>query len=162
MRYRFFKIPVMDPDEAEAALNRFCAEHRVASVERHFVADGHASFWAVCVCHTEPSEKLAAPRKSKIDYREVLDDKDFTVYAKLRSLRKTLSEREGLPAYALFTNEQMADMVRRRVTSLAALGELEGVGKARVERFGEAFLEVMRAEMAGEGKPEATDEAGAD
>ena len=43
------------------------------------------------------------------------------MFAKLRALRKTLADREGVPAYALFTNEQLADMVRRRITTGEAM-----------------------------------------
>ncbi|MGH8550415.1 MAG: hypothetical protein ACRERU_17810 [Methylococcales bacterium] len=40
MKFRFFRIPVIDPDHAEDALNQFCAQHAVASIEKQFVADG--------------------------------------------------------------------------------------------------------------------------
>ena len=43
-------------------------------------------------------------------------------------MRKELAEKEGVPAYALFTNEQLAEMVQRRVGSLTAMKEIEGVG----------------------------------
>ena len=82
-----------------------------------------------------------------IDYREVLAEQEFAVFAKLRALRKTLAEREGLPAYALFTNDQLAAMVQQRATSTTALAAIEGVGKARVEKFGNAFLDILRAEL---------------
>ena len=46
--------------------------------------------------------------------------------------------------YAVFSNEQLAEMVRRGVESAAALGAIEGVGPARVERYGAAVLERLR------------------
>jgi hypothetical protein len=89
MNYRFFAIPALTPDEAETALNRFCAAHRVASIEKQFVSDGERSFWSVCVCY-QSGETLPLPagKGAKIDYREVLNEQDFAVYAKLRQLRK--------------------------------------------------------------------------
>jgi superfamily II DNA helicase RecQ len=57
----------------------------------------------------------------------------------LRTLRKTLADQEGVPAYALFTKEQLADMVRRPVLSLEGLAGIDGVGQARVEKYGDAF-----------------------
>jgi len=142
MKYRFFQIPALDPGRAADELNQFLASHAVIQVDRHLVADGSSSFWAFCASYWDGSE-APIPRKGKVDYREVLDERDFAVYARLRALRKELAEREGLPPYALFTNEQLAAMVQRRPGSLAELGELAGVGKARVERYGEAFLAAL-------------------
>jgi hypothetical protein len=73
------------------------------------------SFWALCFRYLDGSETPALLRKGKIDYRDVLSEAEFVVFAKLRSLRKEISEREGLPPYALFTNEQLAAMVRQQI-----------------------------------------------
>jgi hypothetical protein len=39
----------------------------------------------------------------RVDYRAVLSDADFAVFVKLRNLRKSMSEKDGLPAYTRFT-----------------------------------------------------------
>jgi superfamily II DNA helicase RecQ len=162
LKYRFFHIPALDPAAETEALNRLLGQHRTLAVERHLVADGQASFWALCVVYSEAESGPGAPeeaaqgRKPKVDYREVLSERDFATYAALRSLRKELAEREGVPAYALFTNEQLAAMVRRRARTAADLAEIAGVGKARVERYADPFLRVL-AEQGAE-----PDEEGAD
>ena len=162
MKYRFFKIPVQEPEAQTEELNRLLGQYRILSVDRHLVVDGERSFWALSVCYadteTAPGTPGAAARgdKPKVDYREVLNQQDFAVFAALRSLRKELSQREGVPAYALFTNEQLAAMVQGRVRSAAALGEIEGVGKARVDKYAAAFLAVLNQE------PAAADGEGAD
>ena len=43
MHYRFFSIPAMMPDDMPDDMNRFCAEHRVISIEKQFVQDGDRS-----------------------------------------------------------------------------------------------------------------------
>jgi superfamily II DNA helicase RecQ len=73
----------------------------------------------------------------------VLSEQAFAVFARLRSLRKELAESEGIPAYALFTNEQLAEMVQRRVQTAAALREIAGIGEARIEKYGETFLRLL-------------------
>ena len=152
MKYRFFMIPTTMPHAAQEELNHFCAEQRVVNVDKQFVSDGERSFWALCVCYLDGPGGPIAARKGKIDYRETLNEQDFALFAKLRALRKTLAEQEGVPAYALFTNEQLAAMVQKRVTSKAALGDIEGVGTARVEKYGDAFLSVL-LEGAGNNAP---------
>lgn len=157
MKFQFFTIPVHGGDDGQDELNAFCAGHKVATVEKQFVANGDESFWAVCVTYVEGAKKPALSRKNKIDYREVLNEQDFAVYAKLRTLRKQLAEKEGVPAYALFTNEQLATMVRRRVTTLAALGTVDGVGKARLDKYGDHFITLLQCELGRNG----TDKPGA-
>ncbi len=144
MKYRFFSIPAWDPAASQDELNRFLGAHRVLSVDREFVTDGRHSLWCLCVSYAD-GETATTPRsKARIDYREVLNDADFAVFAELRTLRKQLAEAEGLPAYALFTNEQLAEMVRKRVDSVANLEAIAGVGKARVEKYGVAFIDLLR------------------
>jgi superfamily II DNA helicase RecQ len=147
VKYRFFAIPALNPDAEQNALNTYCAGRRVVTVEKHFVADGSSSYWAICVTSQDGAEapKLAVEiRRDRIDYRQVLSEPDFAVFANLRTLRKTLSDREGVPAYALFTNEQLAELVKRRVTSVGDMACIDGIGKSRVEKYGEAFAEVLR------------------
>ena len=122
--------------------------HRVITVERQFVADGANSLWSVCVSYVDGEERPRADkRQRRVDYREVLPPNEFAVFAKLRTLRKEMAEREGVPFYALFTNEHLADMVRHRLMSLEGLGSLDGVGKARLEKYGEAFTRLLKQEI---------------
>ena len=147
MQMRFFSIPVNDDGQAADDLNRFLQAHRVLSVDRHFVQDGSNSAWAVCVGYVEGDGRPPPMKRGKVDYREVLDESDFAVFAKLRSLRKTLAQTEGVPPYALFTNEQLAAMVTHRVMSETELKEIDGVGDARVKKYGEAFLGILNEEI---------------
>lgn len=144
MRVKFFAVPALAPGEAEEELNRFLAAHRVLAVDRHLVSADRAAYWALCVSYLDGEATPSPLKRGKIDYKEVLSEPDFALFARLRSLRKDLAEREGVPAYALFTNEQLAAMVTRRVRTASDLGALAGVGAARVEKYGEAFLALLR------------------
>ncbi len=145
MQLRFFTIPVFGGEPIAEELNRFLAAQRILVVERHLVQDGGASAWAICVAFEPVGEggRPPATRRGKVDYREVLSEVDFNAYARLRSLRKEIAEQEGVPVYALFTNEQLAEMVTRRVDTLSALREIAGVGEARVGKYGAVFLAAL-------------------
>ena len=152
MKLHIFSIPALAPEAAQEALNRHLAMHRVAHLDKQFVSDGSASYWSVCVttvdAAVEPSAGDAQRRGRSVDYREVLQADEFGLYDRLRGVRKGLAEAEGLPPYAVFTNEQLAAMVRGRVVTAAALGAIEGVGEARMRRYADSFLPVL-----GEGVP---------
>lgn len=145
---RFFNIPVCDAEEASEEVNRFLGAHRIVAIDRQFVHDGPNSAWALCITYIQPANRPPPGRRGRIDYREVLTEADFSVFVKLRELRKTLADQEGVPAYALFTNEQLAEMVRRHVRTAGALREIDGVGAARVEKYGTDFLAILKAEPA--------------
>ena len=140
---------MLDGDEESQELNRFLSTNRVLQVERHFVSDGPRSAWAICVGYLDRGARPAPEhgQGKRVDYREILSEADFAVYAKLRSLRKSMAEKDGLPAYTFFTNEQLAAMVQQRTTTLKDLEEIPGVGAARVKKYGPAFLEVLRSSM---------------
>lgn len=147
MRFHFFSVPVAEPGPAAAELNTFLATHRVVAVERELVHDGPRSAWAVCVTVAgstpERADDVPAPGQPRVDYKAVLPPDQFEVFVRLRALRKTVAERDGVPPYGVFNNEQLAEMVRRPVRTRAQLAAIPGVGPARVEKYGAAFLEAL-------------------
>lgn len=148
---RFFTVPVCDGDQAAEEVNRFLGAHRIVAIDRQFVHDGPNSAWALCITYVQSSNRPPTGKRGKIDYRDVLSEPDFALFAKLRALRKTLADREGVPAYALFTNEQLATMVQNRVRTMNALREIDGIGEARVEKYGNDFLALLQAAEVPEG-----------
>lgn len=159
LQYHFFSIPALHPQQAQDELNRFCAAHRVVTVERQFIAAGTDSHWALCVAVAGGPGKLpdalkAAERRTgtgdasastRVDYKQVLGEADFALYAELRQWRKTAAEQAGVPVYAVFTNEQLAEIVTREVGTLAGLGAIDGIGPARLERYGADVLARLQA-----------------
>jgi ATP-dependent DNA helicase RecQ len=62
----------------------------------------------------------------------------------LRALRKELAEDQGVPPYLIFHDVVLMDMVQHSPQNLAELGRLSGVGEKKLERYGKAFLAVIR------------------
>jgi len=147
MAYRFFMIPAGIPGAAEDELNRFLRGQRVVAIERQFTSNGGAPVWCLAVEYVE-SAAVPAPgevrsRKDRVDYKDVLSPEDFARYSRLRDLRKELAEAEGLPVYAIFTNEQLAAMAQAVPKSAAELQALDGVGEAKSRRYGERILQLL-------------------
>lgn len=155
MSYHFFTIPALEPAAAQAELNDFCAAHRVVQVDRQFIAAGPHSHWALCLQVADGSGPLPDALKARrgasanaegagrIDWKQRLNETDFVVFARLREQRKALAERDGVPDYAVFTNEQLAAMAQTRPATPAALQAIDGVGPARLERYGAAMLALL-------------------
>ena len=144
MQLKLFIVPVKNLSVPEGEMNGFLRSHRVLAVRKEFVSDGENSFWTFCVEYLESAPAgIAAPgsKLPKVDYKEVLKPEDFEVFSRLRDWRKGVAKQEGVPVYVVFTNEQLAEMVRKKAGTKAALKEIEGVGDARVEKYGAAVLE---------------------
>jgi ATP-dependent DNA helicase RecQ len=61
----------------------------------------------------------------------------------LRALRRKLAEEHGVPPYVIFPDSTLLEMLRSKPGSMAEMGRVSGVGARKLERYGEAFLEVL-------------------
>ena len=70
------------------------------------------------------------------------------VFEALRQWRRGVAQAQGVPAYVVFVDKTLADIVERRPATLAQLLDVPGVGRSRVERYGVAILAVVSGEAA--------------
>lgn len=159
MQFQFFTIPASSPDETSEELNRFLRSHRVLTVNREFVADPANPRWCLAVEYLggEGGSNRTGGKRS-IDYREALTPEDFALYVKLRDWRKSVAEREGVPVYTVFTNDQLAKIAGGRISSKAGLAELDGVGAGRVNKYGDQALEIVKTQSEAQSKEARSDE----
>ena len=146
MQLKLFVLPIKNLGAAEAEMNGFLRGHQVLAVKKEFVPDGENSFWSFCVEYLDGAGAgalLPGGKLPKEDYKEVLKPEEFEVFSRLRDWRKGVAEKEGVPVYVVLTNEQLAQMVQKKVNSKRGLKEIEGVGDARVEKYGEALLALL-------------------
>lgn len=71
---------------------------------------------------------------------------DEELFARLRTLRKRLAAAQGVPAYVVFADATLLEMAATRPSSRADLLAVSGVGEAKLTRYGEAFLAVIRGD----------------
>jgi superfamily II DNA helicase RecQ len=145
MQLKMFVVPIKNVSEAEAEMNGFLRAHRVLAVKKEFVPDGENSFWSFCVEYLDGAMSstggtASSSRPPKVDYREILTPEEFELFSRLRDWRKAAAEKEGVPVYAVLTNGHLAEVVQKKITTKAGLKGLEGVGEARMEKYGEALL----------------------
>jgi ATP-dependent DNA helicase RecQ len=66
------------------------------------------------------------------------------LFEALRELRRSLAAEAGVPPYVVFHDATLREMAQTRPATLAALGEVSGVGARKLTAFGDAFLNVIR------------------
>lgn len=148
MPYAFFRVPAAPETGAVEELNRFLRSHSILALHREWVAAGDSSFWAFCVQYADQGTiaKIGGATGPKLDYKEILSEIEFNRYVKLRDLRKKLAERDGTPVFAIFTNEQLAEMAKRVPKSASDLKKIAGLGEARVTKYGAEVLVALAEE----------------
>ena len=71
------------------------------------------------------------------------------LFEALKKRRMELAKQQQVPAYVVFADRSLLDMVRRKPANLMEMGEVHGVGQAKLKQYGDIFLEVIRQELAG-------------
>lgn len=144
MPFSFFSIPAAAAPEAAAGLNAFLRSHRVLRVTQQW--HEQAGAWAFSVEYLDGPAAASLPGGDKVDYKEALPPEQFAVFARLRTLRKKISDREGTPVFAVFSNAQLAEIAQRGCQTLADLRGIAGVGDSRVAKYGAEVLAVLQQE----------------
>ncbi len=83
----------------------------------------------------------------------LVDEADEPLLSALKRLRRELAEAQGAPAYVVFPDRTLFDMVARKPKTLDELAQCNGVGETKLARYGAAFLEVLTGGPAAEEHP---------
>ena len=71
---------------------------------------------------------------------------DQPLFEALRALRRALAAEAGVPPYVVFHDSTLRAMAASRPSTLPALGRIPGVGAAKLERWGPAFLAAISSD----------------
>ncbi len=69
----------------------------------------------------------------------------------LKAKRLELAREQGVPPYVIFHDSTLLEILKRRPASLDELGQISGVGQAKLARYGSAFLRVVEEVADGAG-----------
>lgn len=92
------------------------------------------------VAIVEPPKREARRRRGASSSPNPVGDPLFDA---LRKKRMDLAKQLGVPPYVIFHDSVLRDMTGFKPRSLSALGELPGIGAAKLEKHGQVFLDVI-------------------
>jgi len=99
----------------------------------------------VLVPPPEAGRLRAAKKERARSEREVPDNVDPSLFESLRATRLDLARAKGIPAYVVCHDRTLLEIAAHKPTSIEALADIHGMGPARIERYGEPFLETVNA-----------------
>jgi ATP-dependent DNA helicase RecQ len=76
----------------------------------------------------------------------LVSEAEAELFDRLKALRKQLADAESVPAYIVFSDAVLRQMAQRAPASKMELLALSGVGPAKLERYGDAFLNEIARE----------------
>ncbi|MEO0401170.1 MAG: DNA helicase RecQ [Pseudomonadota bacterium] len=80
--------------------------------------------------------------------KEMVSEEDAPLLSALKAKRRGLAEAARVPAYVIFPDRTLIEMAQRRPNNLDAMAGISGIGAQKLEKFGDAFLEVINGEAA--------------
>jgi ATP-dependent DNA helicase RecQ len=89
-------------------------------------------------------ERVRAARKPKLaSVAEDLSPEDAKMFERLREWRAGQAREQGVPAYVIFQDKTLREIASQRPADLHGLAVINGVGQAKLEKYGQDILGVL-------------------
>ena len=89
-------------------------------------------------------EKRASKAERSARLKEAFEGaNDDPVWLELKAKRMELAKEQGVPPYVIFHDATLIEILNQKPQDLQAMGQISGIGQAKLERYGEAFLAVI-------------------
>jgi superfamily II DNA helicase RecQ len=145
MQIKIYTIPLFGGDWIVEEMNTFLRGRKILQIESKPMNDGANSSWTFCIRYLadDVAKSPSIPFRhsgQKIDYQATLDPASAARFGEYRQIRRDLSKSDGIPAYAIFTDEQLSHVAQMEELTLAKLKTVKGIGEKTVEKYGNHFL----------------------
>jgi ATP-dependent DNA helicase RecQ len=134
-------------DEAELALARPVGRALLARDALRADAYGGLSFGPGAkplLKGGETLELVLPPKRARRTRRDrAANPEGDPLFEALRARRRDLAKEAGVPPYVIFHDSTLREMAELKPTSLHALSRVAGVGAAKLDKYGAAFVEVI-------------------
>jgi hypothetical protein len=127
LQYASFLLPLHSGSAEQDEMNRFLRGHRIVQTRKELASIDDVSCWAILVEYLDSPDKSIGDQqiKNKVDYKEILNAMDFSLFSKLREVRKKLAE----------------------------CMKIEGIGQGKADKYVPAFLECIGLQTNEEEQP---------
>ena len=89
-------------------------------------------------------ERLTVQKAETKQRTTYFDNYDVELYDKLRSLRTQIASSKGIPPYIVFSDKTLKDLSSTVPQSKEEMLEVHGIGEVKFERYGKAFLNLIK------------------
>jgi superfamily II DNA helicase RecQ len=109
--------------------------HGLADLRRRLLAEAE-DIWKEAL----PAAPDATPEANE----GIMPAANEDLFFRLACLRREIAAAANVPAYVVFTDKSLLEMAEKRPADTKAFGDISGVGRAKLEKYGERFLSVIK------------------
>lgn len=131
----------------DRVLSEFLVDKELIGIVEHFFEHDGASYLALVIkfnCAEAVGREFGLSRKQ--GWREMLQESELGLFGLLREWRTKKSQSEGVPPFVLFTNLQLAQIVKTRPQTASDFLKIPGLGRAKLDKYGAELLAITKME----------------
>ncbi|MDQ1350420.1 MAG: hypothetical protein QG657_722 [Acidobacteriota bacterium] len=135
----------------DSGLADFLADKELIRWTGRYFEHKNEHYWTVIAEYSPASSGVAALTTYKSGakrderYKELLTENDWPLFNRLREWRAEKGRKDGVPPYIIFTNFQLARIAVTQPVSLNAFQQIEGVGDAKREKYGNDIIQIVKS-----------------
>ncbi|MFD0928822.1 DNA helicase RecQ [Methylophilus glucosoxydans] len=95
----------------------------------------------------EPEKRMSKAERSARAKEAFEGANDDPLWQALKAKRLELAREQGVPPYVIFHDSTLLEIHNRKPQTLDEMGRISGIGQAKLQKYGDAFLQVLE-EMA--------------
>lgn len=129
-------------------LNAFLRSRKILQVEQQLVQQNDGAYWSFCVRYIDGGKSKfdGSRRKVRKDYKQELSPEAFTRFSRLRVIRKQIAQEEAIPAFAVFTDEELAGLANLDEMTEQSMRSVPSIGEKKVAKYAQRFLQAFNDE----------------
>jgi len=150
MRLKVVTLPYADSlgGFPQQAVDQACASGGLLEVRDHFFMHRGLPHLALVLLLDEGAASARTAGKApEDDPGRELPESLQALYRTLRNWRNDRAKADGVPAYVVLRNAQLAEICRKLPRSLATLRQIEGFGEGTCEKYGKEILAIIPSDM---------------
>jgi ATP-dependent DNA helicase RecQ len=90
-------------------------------------------------------QSVSKSREPKASSSAIVNEDEKRLWEDLRHKRLSLAREQNVPPYVIFHDSTLLEMLKTKPTTLSEMARIPGVGAAKLERYGQIFLDLIDA-----------------
>lgn len=91
----------------------------------------------------EPEKRMSKAERSARAKEAFEGANDDPLWQALKAKRLELAREQGVPPYVIFHDSTLLEIHNRKPQTLDEMGQISGIGQAKLQKYGDAFLQVI-------------------
>jgi len=127
-------------------LQEFIRDKAVLSIRDHFFINNESPYLAIivtykpCDKYTSDAEPAKKPASKSEPWRKLINENNMPMFNTMRTWRNERAKSEGIAPYIICNNTQLAQIVKQSPQTLAALADIQGFGKTKIQKYGQEIV----------------------